>query len=128
MRAVTREGRTIRYVKKEFMTHAICLAAVRQFGFALSYVLHEYSTPDVCLAAVYNFGTAIQYVPSALLSAELCLIAMRATNRLFNPLKHIPNEFKTWEVCVEALRNAAPSDRKFIKRYIPPEILKLIKE
>ncbi len=58
-------------------------------------------TPELAArAALHSYGTLIEYLPKHLITLELCLISAK-TNGL--SLEHVPDEFKSIDVCVAAL-------------------------
>ena len=52
--------------RKEFITHEVCLAAVRKYGRLLEAVPEALRTPELCRVAVQENGHALWYVPETL--------------------------------------------------------------
>ena len=63
----------------------------------------QWRTKEVCLAAITSFGMPCAEVPAELQSEEFFLEAVRI-NTNGKALKYIPEEFRTMDVCSEAIR------------------------
>jgi len=143
---VKADGWDLEHVPKKFITPEICLAAVQRHGNALAHVPEEFITPEICLAAVTNSGFALFYVPWKLQTTEMCLIALKEgedikgaifyymspecitpgmyvvfVNKRGANLKIVPNEFKTPEVCLAAIRQNPDAEQ-----YSPYSVLELM--
>lgn len=70
LETVTKSGMMLQFVRKEFRTPAVCMAAVQENGFALKYVPNR--THSLCFSAVHNEGFAILFVPVHMRVKNIC--------------------------------------------------------
>ena len=72
----------------------ICLLAVKRNGNSLQYVPKDYITSEMCFIAINKDYKALQYVPEDLKTSEICLAAIRRHKRAY---EYIPDNLKTYE-------------------------------
>lgn len=86
MKAVTRNGLALKYVKNQ--TPELCMIAVQQNGNALEYVNDQ--TYDLCLAAINQKPSAIIFVIHQ--TYELCLLAVQQDGDAIVCIKNVTDE------------------------------------
>ena len=86
------------------LTEEICLELINQDPFNLIDIPEEKRTYVVCLNAVKQDGYTLKYVPKDIITYGLCLEAVSKCSRLSSPLEFVPDKFKYFDVCCEALR------------------------
>ena len=126
--AVKSWGLAIEYVPRELVTDELVDAALAESPWALQAVPAEFCTPERCRIGVQHSGRMLANVPEELRTPELCALAierdshvnevfpsipekvltpelcLRAAQRDGYTLRFMPERFRTFEVCVAALR------------------------
>lgn len=116
------------YVPKHLLTYKFCLDMVEINCDTLKYVPHELRTYYMCLKALSvgkTYSAIINAVPKKIITTKLFMDLYGI--RKDYPLKQIPEDILTYELCIKAIKNN-PSDihhvpKKFMFRY--SEIIKL---
>ncbi|MFJ7817767.1 DUF4116 domain-containing protein [Bacillus toyonensis] len=96
LEAVKKNGRTLKMIPKNLHTLTLCLEAVKQDASAIKYVSRKIMTDDICIEAVRNNGTIIAYstyIPDEFRTKELYLEAIKQNGKA---LKYVPDKYK-WE-------------------------------
>lgn len=138
--AVYENAKAIEFIDSDYLVHHQDLVtfAVSRKGQVLKWLLSEAPslvTYDVCLKAVRSSGSSLAYVPESMLDESLIRVAVEndasALNVLFKynadsvkraignvinsiPLKHLPDHFKSYEIC---LNQVSEQGRQL--RYVP---------
>jgi hypothetical protein len=141
--AVKEHGTALQYVPYQLRTSEICLEAVKGYASALEYVPEALKTKDLCLTALKKDSSSwvMRYVPEHIITDDFCLDLLESADRFssFNQiaisksltedawrtkirknahaLAFIPEEQKTYELCVEALLNGAYDC--YVLKYVP---------
>jgi len=77
-------------------------------GNSLARIPENDRTPEMCFVAIHYWGAALEYVPNKYKTYELCLDAIRHNTPVdegCSALAFVPEEFKTYELCLEAVRH-----------------------
>jgi sugar lactone lactonase YvrE len=77
-------------------------------GYILKDIPENKITPEMCFVAVHYWGAALEWVPNKYKTYELCLDAVRHNTPIdegCSALAFVPNELKTYELCLEAIRH-----------------------
>ena len=65
-------------------------------------------SPEMCFVAIHYWGAALEYVPEKYKTYELCLDAVRhntPVDESRSALAYVPDKLKTQELCLEAIRH-----------------------
>ncbi|MGN7940960.1 DUF4116 domain-containing protein [Virgibacillus sp. 6R] len=103
LEAVKQNGRTLQLIPKNFHSLSLCLEAVKQNPSAIKYVSRKVMTPDICMEAVRNDGTIIAYstyIPDEFRTKELYLEAIKQNGEA---LKYVPDKYKSESICKIAI-------------------------
>lgn len=77
-------------------------------GNSLMNVPEDKRTPEMCFVAIHYWGAALEYVPNKYKTYELCLYAVRHNTPVdegCSALAFVPEELKTYELCLEAIKH-----------------------
>jgi len=77
-------------------------------GRSLAEIPENERTPEVCFVAIHYWGAALEFVPNRYKTYELCLDAVRhnaPVDEGCSALAFVPEEFKTYELCLEAIKH-----------------------
>lgn len=116
---------SIYFVKEEFLTYELCMAAVQKFGVALyciNNIKKEFVTPELCLEAVKQEPLVICLLKDP--SYEICLEAVK---KWAFALEYIKEEHQTPELLMEAVKQN-PMIIKYIKNQTPELCLLAVKK
>lgn len=86
------------------ITEDICLAVIDKDPFDLPRIPEEKRTYRVCYEAVSKDGYLLKYVPRDIITYNICLKAVSKESLYSSPLQFVPSKFKSYEICVEALK------------------------
>lgn len=92
----------LRYVKDEFKTPKVCLAAVISNEHAIRFVPEQ--TDELCYAAVIspeNYGHALHWIKN-----KTPLLCRKAVEMSGTNLMHVPEELQTNELCLIAIKTS----------------------
>ena len=92
------------------------MIACTQDGQALSLVPHHLRTYELCKIAVSNDSYVLDFVPVELLTEDLFIAAIKYGNKRNNNeqgLARIPAEYRSYVVCLEAIKSN-PLDLKYV--------------
>jgi hypothetical protein len=143
MAAVSNDGTALCLVPDDYVSYAMCLAAVRSGvteddGYtSISYVPKRFITPGLCMESVTITPLSIQYIDNP--SLELRLAAVRrngcaleviedqteeiciaAVENNGDALEFVKPEFKTYKVCNTALLST--HNVEYVLNYVPDKI------
>jgi hypothetical protein len=77
-------------------------------NYSLACVPENERTPEMCFVAIHYWGAALKWVPDKYKTYELCLDAVRHNTPVdegCSALAFVPEELKTYELCLEAVRH-----------------------
>jgi hypothetical protein len=77
-------------------------------GYILEDIPENKITREMCFVAIHYWGAALQWVPTKYRTYELCLDAVRHNtpeDEGFSALAFVPKELRTYELCLEAIRH-----------------------
>lgn len=106
-RSVEFLGCYIEYVRDEFITYDLCVAAISSYGGVIPNILErrnllsENDYYNICLHTVKVNGWGLKYIPSDVHTQELC---DEAVNGACWALQYVGDEFKTYDNCYSAVR------------------------
>jgi len=119
-KAVQIDGRSLKYVPKKLRTQEICLAAVQNVSHAISEVPEKSRSMEICLTAVKHRSRGeeidflvmgrdptifvLKHIPEKHKTYELFLAAVQCNSWIF---AYTPDEFKTAELCLIAMKGSA---------------------
>lgn len=109
-------------VPKKYITHEICLCAVKKHGYNLLNIPQEMKSYEIYLTSLITNGAYIKDVPLEMRTYELCLTAVTSFGKA---LKHVPNDIKTYEMYLKAVTRD-PRSIKFIPQNEQTEELVLL--
>lgn len=115
---VKQNGRTLKLIPKNSHTITLCLEAVKQDASAIKYVSKKIMTDDICIEAVRNNGTIIAYstyIPDEFRTKELYLEAIKQNGKA---LKYVPDKYKSEEFCKIAIMQSG-----LALEFVPKNIL-----
>jgi len=122
-RAIKNGSHILKYVPKELKTHELCFEAIMSdenghgCGWTLEYV-PENLKPAICLDVVKKNGGALNYVPEEFRTYELCLEAVAAEAYDSDyALNYVPNKHRTEELCLVAVKKAG-----WALEFVPEEL------
>ena len=102
--AIEESGTNLEYVPMKLRTKELCKAAVQQYPWMFEKVPDAVKDYDFCRWAVSiadNLGREnFKYVPDQFKTPELCMIAVKKDGRM---LEHIPSSLITEEMCIAAI-------------------------
>ncbi|OUA84528.1 hypothetical protein BK706_25705 [Bacillus thuringiensis serovar leesis] len=103
LEAVKQNGRKLKLIPKNLHTVTLCLEAVKQDASAIKYVSKKIMTDDICIEAVRNNGIIIAYstyIPDEFRTKELYLEAIKQNGKA---LKYVPDKYKSEGFCKIAI-------------------------
>lgn len=106
-RSVEFLGCYIEYVRDEFITYDLCVAAINSYGGVIPSILErrnllsEREYYNICLHTVKVNGWGLKYIPSDVHTQELCDAAVKGACWA---LEFVRDEFKTYDNCYSAVR------------------------
>ncbi len=106
-RSVEFLGCYIEYVRDEFITYDLCVAAINSYGGVIPSILtrrnllSESEYYNICLHTVKVNGWDLKYIPSDVHTQELCDTAVKGACWA---LEFVRDEFKTYDNCYSAVR------------------------
>jgi hypothetical protein len=77
---------------------------------------------------VIEDGSNIEHVPLELIDEELCKLAVLSTKKNIMPIKYIPDQFKTKEICVLSIIQNPYSIVYLPKKYTTTKLCKYVLE
>lgn len=114
----TNGGRHLQNFKRENITYAMCLEAVRSTGQALGFVPDEFRSYEIYLEACHSYGPALLLVPRERRTNEICKAAI-VSNGI--ALEYVPEKLKTPELCRIAVTEDTSAYRYCPESVITPE-------
>ena len=120
--ALEHDGRCIKDISKEALTHAMCKKAVAQSPSAIPYIPYDYVDEELYTIAVENDGEALQYIPLEYKTKELCEHAVKNKGKA---IQYVPTKCLTTQM----VHNVVKNDGSLLE-YIPKSMIdmELIKE
>ena len=122
-RAIKNGSYILKFVPENMKTYELCLEAIMSdeqahgCGWTLEYVPENFSSA-ICLEAVKKNGGALNYVPEELKTYELCLEAVAAEAYDSDyALNYVPEKHKTAELCLVAVKKAG-----WALEFVPEEL------
>jgi hypothetical protein len=115
LEAVIENDVNILSIPDELITKEMWVEAIKQNGSLLEYVPKNLRTIDLCMIAVTTsdiWRPALRSVPEEFKSKELCMSAVKQNGE---SLAYVPIELRTKEMCVAAVK----TDWKAVQ-YVPP--------
>jgi len=94
--------------EKKYLSISSWCKDIKIKGFSLSKIPENERTPEMCFVAIHYWGAALEFVPDKYKTYELCLDAVRHNMPVddgCSALAFVPEEFKTHELCLEAIRH-----------------------
>jgi len=99
---------------KEEITFELCCKTIKMDKTLLKFVPYKYRTNEL-LALIKHFNGIMKYIPPKFKTFEICLDAVK---RNCYDLKHVPKKFKTKELCVSAVIHS-----KWALKYVPKKLI-----
>lgn len=111
--AVKKSAYAIRDVPTEYITEEMCyiIASSENHAGAKRLIPKKFLTHDLCMAAIKTDGTAIQIVPHDIITAEMCMMAVKQNGSAFG---FIPYHLQSDELCIEAVLRYNQNIRKVL--------------
>lgn len=113
--AISKNGDTIKFLKKHLRTPELCMIAVKQLHCkngircesALQHVPNNVANHSIYLAAVTHNGDALKYVPMRDRNTELCYAAVKQYGMA---IEHVPYDFQTCAIAKLSLMTASDAE------------------
>ena len=115
--AVKSFGHAIADVPRELVTDEMVDAALAQNPYALQGVPAELRTAERCRIAVEARGRMLRHVPVELRTLELCTLAIERDSRMYEVFPWIPEEILTPELCLRAAQRDGDTLRSMPERF-----------
>jgi hypothetical protein len=93
---------------KEWLSISSWYGDIQDKYYSLACIPENERTPEMCFVALHYWGAALKWVPNKYKTYELCLDAVRHNTPVdegCSALAFVPEELKTYELCLEAVRH-----------------------